>query len=266
MSTMCTAARRGLGCLDPKEGRALARRDALPELLLSNEQHVLIEGVSGDRQLDPFARPPVIIDSTADLDWITHMLCCNWAMHFSAALFSEKDQGRMNFDSNTAPLVSTTPSRVAAMHFRTGCRARRWTSFTARPVLASNHRRLRSSVTTPSWTMRFPERSSDSTSPRFSCQRRRSAASSRPIMIRASEPPIKLRRSDRLKACDLRRTGEHISHLPYLLDDPFWIISNDPKWVKDVVITIEQIRAGRALLGSSQVSNLRRRQDYPYLR
>ena len=48
-----------------------------------------------------------------------------------------------------------------------------------------------------------------------------------------------------------RRTGERISHLLDLLDDPFWIIRNDPKWV-EVVITIEQIRAGRALLGWSQ--------------
>ena len=43
----------------------------------------------------------------------------------------------MNFDSNTAPLLSTTPSRVAAIHFRTGWWARRWTSLMTRPVLAS---------------------------------------------------------------------------------------------------------------------------------
>jgi DNA-binding XRE family transcriptional regulator len=49
-----------------------------------------------------------------------------------------------------------------------------------------------------------------------------------------------------------RRTGECISHLLKLFNDPFWIIRNDPKWVKYVVITIEQIRAGRALLGWSQ--------------
>ena len=40
----------------------------------------------------------------------------------------------------------------------------------------------------------LPERSSGSTSPRFSCQRRNRAASSSPMMIRASEPPTKYRR------------------------------------------------------------------------
>src|SRR5579864_4649778 len=43
--------------------------------------------------------------------------------------------------------------------------------------------------------MRFPDRSSGSASPRFSCQSRTRAASSLPMMIRASEPPIKLRRA-----------------------------------------------------------------------
>ena len=42
-------------------------------------------------------------------------------------------------------------------------------------MLRSNQWRLRGSVTTPSWTMRLPERSSGSTSPRFSRHRRRSA-------------------------------------------------------------------------------------------
>ena len=44
--------------------------------------------------------------------------------------------------------------------------------------------------------MRLPDRSSGSTSPRFSRQSRSRAASSSPMMIRASEPPMKLRRSD----------------------------------------------------------------------
>jgi hypothetical protein len=45
----------------------------------------------------------------------------------------------------------------------------------------------------PSWTMKLPDRSFGPTSPRFSCRRRISAFSSCPIMIRASEPPMKLR-------------------------------------------------------------------------
>src|SRR5208283_2046805 len=63
------------------------------------------------------------------------------------------------------------------------------------PVLRSYHWRLRSSVTRPSWTMRLVERSSGPTSPRFSCHRRTRAFSSWPMMMRASEPPMKERRS-----------------------------------------------------------------------
>src|SRR5262245_8250307 len=43
--------------------------------------------------------PPVIIDSTAVLKWVTHMLCWSWAMYFSAAASSENDQGNMNLAS-----------------------------------------------------------------------------------------------------------------------------------------------------------------------
>ena len=64
------------------------------------------------------------------------------------------------------------------------------------PVFASYQRRLSASVTTPSWTIRFPERSSGSASPRFSRHSRIRAASSLPMMIRASEPPMKERLLD----------------------------------------------------------------------
>ena len=67
------------------------------------------------------------------------------------------------------------------------------TSVMTCPVLASYQRRFSSSVTAPSWTMRLPERSSGSASPRFSRQSRSRAASSSPMMIRASEPPMKVR-------------------------------------------------------------------------
>ena len=50
------------------------------------------------------------------------------------------------------------------------------------PVFVSNQRRFRASVATPSWTMRFWNKSMGSASPRFSCQRRRRAASSLPMI------------------------------------------------------------------------------------
>ena len=64
--------------------------------------------------------PPVMIDSAADLELVTHILCCSWAMCFSAAASSENDHGSMNLASNTASVSSTMPSRVAAIHRFTG--------------------------------------------------------------------------------------------------------------------------------------------------
>src|SRR5258708_17880538 len=49
--------------------------------------------------------PPVMIDSAAVLDAVTHILCCSWAMCFSAAPSSEKFHGSMNLASNTAPVA-----------------------------------------------------------------------------------------------------------------------------------------------------------------
>ena len=43
-----------------------------------------------------------MIDSTADLAFVTHILCCSCAMCFSAAASSENDHGSMNLASNTA--------------------------------------------------------------------------------------------------------------------------------------------------------------------
>src|SRR6266508_553318 len=140
--------------------------------------------------------PPVMIDSTEVLKWVTHMLCWSCAMYFSAAASSENDQGSMNLDSNTAPVPSTMPSRVAAIHGMAECLTRRCTSVMARPVVRSYQVRLSVSVTTPSCTMRLSDRSSGSASPRFSRQSRTNAVSSVPMMIRASEPPMK----DRLSA------------------------------------------------------------------
>src|SRR5262245_4266117 len=62
--------------------------------------------------------PPVMMESTELLRWVTHMLCWTCAMYFSAAAFSENDQGSINLASNTACMPSTIPSRVA------GCKAR----------------------------------------------------------------------------------------------------------------------------------------------
>ena len=64
--------------------------------------------------------PPVITDSTADLELATHILCCSCAMCFAAASSSLNDHGSMNLASNTAAVCSTRPSRVAAIHLLRG--------------------------------------------------------------------------------------------------------------------------------------------------
>src|SRR5262252_10192751 len=93
--------------------------------------------------------PPVMIDRTEVLKWVTHMLCWSWAMYFSAAASSEKDHGSMNLDSKTASVPSTIPSRVATIHAIAEWLTRRCTSQTRRPVLRSYQERLSSSVAEP---------------------------------------------------------------------------------------------------------------------
>src|SRR5215467_14006334 len=135
--------------------------------------------------------PPVMIESTEVLKWVTHMLCWTCAMYFAAAASSENDHGSMNLASNTASVPSTMPSNVAAIHAMAECLTLRWTLVMRRPVLRSYQERLSSSVAAPSCTMRLPDKSSGSASPLFSRQSRSSAASLLPMMIRASEPPMK---------------------------------------------------------------------------
>src|SRR5436190_5295717 len=108
-----------------------------------------------------------MIDSTELLRCVTHMLCWTCAMYFSAAASSENDHGSMNLASNTASVPSTMPSRVAAIQGMAECLAWRWTSVMRWPVLRSYQDRLSSSVAAPSCTMRLPDKSSGSVSPRF---------------------------------------------------------------------------------------------------
>src|ERR1700686_604970 len=67
-------------------------------------------------------------ERAADFAATTHILCCSCGIYFSAAASSENDQGNMNLASNTAPVPSTRPSRVAAIHRSAGCLTCRCTS------------------------------------------------------------------------------------------------------------------------------------------
>ena len=81
---------------------------------------MLVHRIGRHRELRPFATP----GDAADLGFATHMLCCSWAICFSAPS-SENVQGSINLASKTAPPGSTTLPRVAAIHLMTGCWIRR---------------------------------------------------------------------------------------------------------------------------------------------
>src|SRR5262245_28681802 len=194
--------------------------------------------------------PPVMIDSTASRECVTHILCWTWAMYFSAAASSENDHGSMNLASNIASVSSMMPSRVAAIHGMAECLTRRWMSVTRRPVLRSYQERLSSSVAAPSCTTKLPDRSSGFASPRFSRQSWIRAASSLPMMMRASEPPMKQRRSIFRAHFDLSW-----GILAYLYRDQFHSIlkvSNIMSRKSILKVSIRQIKAARALLSWSQ--------------
>jgi hypothetical protein len=98
----------------------------------------------------------------------------------------------MNFTSNTALFPSTTPSSVAAIQRITGWRTHLWTSLD-----------LPGRALVPAPIHRFDRQSEldDEVAgkvlwlglPLFSRHRRRRASSLVPMIIRASEPPIKVR-------------------------------------------------------------------------
>ena len=118
----------------------------------------------------------------------------------------------------------------------------------------------------PELTMRFPERSSGTISPRFSSQRRRRAASSLPIITRASEPPMKVRRSThfpdlaslldivlpsgaQLLAIEAESGNELIEVLLIQFSPP--VNRNSINW-RAKLITTRQVKAARVLLGWTQ--------------
>ena len=119
------------------------------------------------------------------------------------------------------------------------------------PVLRSYQERLRSSVAVPSCTMRLPDRSSGSASPRFSRQRRIRAASSLPMMIRASEPPIKKRRLTSVRPIERDIFISSKRYLGYYHRE-LWLsipqVSFDTREIELVNLSSELIRAARALL------------------
>src|ERR1700757_3558840 len=116
--------------LDSRGGSALMRWGVSPDWthrqnFFSADTKTLRYSGSIGTVISTHLPPPVMIESTEVLKWVTHILCWTWAMCFSAAASSENDQGSMNLASNTASVPSTMPSSVAAIHGITGCLTRR---------------------------------------------------------------------------------------------------------------------------------------------
>src|SRR5262249_9137894 len=110
-----------------------------------------------------------------------------------SSLFGERPrQHEFGFEDGSCLLHSAVEGRHHPGNSE--CLTRCWTSVTRRPVLRSYQERLSSSVAAPSCTTKLPDRSSGFASPRFSRQSWIKAASSLPMMMRASEPPMKARR------------------------------------------------------------------------
>ena len=80
--------------LDAEQPGRLAVLDAAPELLLCGQKKVLVQRVGMDLVISTHFPPPVMIDSTADRALATHILCCSWAICFSAARLLRERPGQ----------------------------------------------------------------------------------------------------------------------------------------------------------------------------
>src|SRR5271166_2880036 len=180
--------------IDAEDARGLAVLHAAPEFLFRGQQEVLVEGVGGYLDLDPLAAAGDHRERRASGIGHPHIVLELRHVLFGRGFLRERPrQHELGLEHRPAAGDDAVEGRPH-IHRSTGCCSRCWTHATVCPVLRSYQFRLRASVTRPSWTMRLPERSSGSASPRFSRHRRTRAASSLPMMIRASEPPRKPRR------------------------------------------------------------------------
>ena len=80
--------------LDIEQARRLAGLDAAPEFLLRGHQDGAGRADRHGIVISTHLPPPVMIESTAALALVTHILCWSWAMCFSAAAFFGERPGQ----------------------------------------------------------------------------------------------------------------------------------------------------------------------------
>ena len=182
-------------------------------------------------------------------------------MYFSTAPSSEKDQGSMNLASKTAPVPANDAVEGCCQPTdQTGCLTRPWTFLMTSPVLRSYHSPVQ-------FFGRRPEPDDGVGGQIF----RVGLASFLPP--KAEEGAFSLAHDDpgvgaadeetsielNVNCFDRRALLSPCRMLPTAQAgiDPFWIIADDPKGIKRIlwsVITREQIRGARGLLGWSQIA------------
>src|SRR5580700_8531671 len=180
--------------LDAEQQGWLAALDTAPELPFRGDDEVLIQriGMSGD--LHPLASPG---------DHRKHRRLCRHHPHIvlqlrhvllgGRFLRERPRQHELGFEDRPTRLDPSVQRRRHPAHRRMPDPALDVDDDLPRIELVPAPVQVLSDG--PSWTMRLPDRSSGSTSPRFSRQSRTRATSSLPITIRASEPPMNVRLS-----------------------------------------------------------------------
>ena len=175
------------------EARGLAAFDATPELALGGDDKMSRRGHAAWVVISTHLPPPVITERTALRAATTHILCYELRHVLLGRRFLRERHGSMNLASKTASLPWTRPS--SSRHHPPQCRM-------ADPFLNINDHLARvhlipapvqllgrsAELGRPDCQKGRPARFQ----PRFSRQSRRRAASASPIMIRASEPPMKM--------------------------------------------------------------------------
>ena len=189
VSTMRTASTRARR-FDRKQGRGLAILDTAPELPLSSDNQVLVERIGMGRDLHPFAAAgDHRKDRCAGRD-DPHIVLQLRGVFLGGRFFGEvPGQHELGFEHRPArlhPPIEGCPhpaqTRVPDMLLDVGDNLAGVGLVPAAIEVFGDGPELDDEVA---------DRSSGSTSPRFSCHSRIRAASSSPMMIRASGPPIK---------------------------------------------------------------------------
>ena len=183
---------RGSRWLDAEDARALAALDAAPEFLFRRQKKVLIERIGWYLDLDPLAAAGDNREHRGGGIGDPHVVLELGHVLLRRCLLRERPrQHEFRFEHCAGAFDHAVQRRRHPAEHRVAHPA--LDIFDHLPGRALVPLPVQGFGREPELDERLPDRSSGSASPRFSRQRRCRAASSLPMMIRASEPPIKVR-------------------------------------------------------------------------